>query len=167
MAKCSNRTPTIRSVEGLHRLARTVSSLFQLLIRNDSFSAMQTSVPKHQLFEGIRSSGGGAMSHARKSILLVAFVALIFSIVGSTAAAQGWSNGYANRRSVTIDHTRVPNTDQSNFPVLFSGTYTYLATTSHGGDVTNANGYDIIFTSDAAGTQVLPFEQQSYNGSTG
>ena len=60
----------------------------------------------------------------------------------------GWPNGYSYRRTITIDHTKVPSTDQSNFPVLFSGTYSYLATTSNGGNVTSANGYDIIFTSD-------------------
>ena len=27
-------------------------------------------------------------------------------------------NGYAYRRAITIDHTKVPNTDQLNFPVL-------------------------------------------------
>src|SRR5947209_8066968 len=36
------------------------------------------------------------------------------------------TSGYTYRRSITIDHTRVPNTDQSNFPVLISGTYSYL-----------------------------------------
>src|SRR5262249_37663693 len=57
--------------------------------------------------------------------------------------------------------------DQSNFPVLISGTYSYLATTGNGGNVTNANGYDIIFTSDANGSNPLAFERESYNASTG
>ncbi len=73
-------------------------------------------------------------------------------------------------RTVTIDHTKVGtvnNTDQSNFPVLFSGTYSYLATTAHGGMVTNANGYDITFTSDQAGNSLLPFERESWNATTG
>jgi RHS repeat-associated protein len=83
------------------------------------------------------------------------------------AVAQSWSNGYAHRRTITLDHTKVPNTDQTNFPFLFSGTYSYLATTSNGGNVTNSNGYDIIFTSDATGLTTLPFEQESYNASTG
>jgi RHS repeat-associated protein len=78
-----------------------------------------------------------------------------------------WSNGYAHRRAITIDHTQVPNTDQANFPFLFSGNYSYLATTSNGGNVTNSNGYDVIFTSDPAGVTTLPFEQESYNASTG
>jgi len=75
--------------------------------------------------------------------------------------------GYGYRQTLTISHTKVPNTDQSNFPFLFSGTYSYLANTSSGGNVTSPNGYDIVFTADAAGTTPLPFEQESYNATTG
>jgi len=78
-----------------------------------------------------------------------------------------WTNGYGYRRAITIDHTKVPNTDQQNFPMLFSGTYAYLATTNNGGGVTNSNGYDVTFALDAAGTMPLPFERDSYNASTG
>jgi RHS repeat-associated protein len=81
--------------------------------------------------------------------------------------AQTWSNGYAFRRAITIDHTKVPNSDQANFPLLISGTYNFLATVASGGGVTNANGFDIIFTSDSAGTTLLPFEQVSYSSSNG
>jgi type II secretory pathway pseudopilin PulG len=73
-------------------------------------------------------------------------------------------------RTVTIDYTKVGtvnHTDQTNFPVLFAGTYSYLATVANGGNVTNANGYDITFTSDAAGHNLLPFERESWNASTG
>ncbi len=83
------------------------------------------------------------------------------------ALNQLWSNGYLYRRTIAIDHTKVPNTDQSNFPVLISGTYPYLATTGNGGNVTNANGFDIIFTSDAGGSNPLAYERESYNASTG
>jgi hypothetical protein len=76
-------------------------------------------------------------------------------------------NGYSYSRAITISHTKVPNTDQTNFPVLISGTYSYLATKGNGGNVTSANGYDIIFTADAAGTTPLAFEQDSYSASTG
>lgn len=78
--------------------------------------------------------------------------------------------GYGFKRTVTLDHTKVGtvnNTDQSNFPVLFSGVYSYLATTGNGGRVTNANGYDIIFTSDSAGNNLLSFEIDSYDQSNG
>jgi YD repeat-containing protein len=77
------------------------------------------------------------------------------------------TGGYANGRAITISHTMVPNTDQTNFPVLVSGTYSFLATTANGGDVSSASGYDIIFTSDPDGLNVLPFEQESYSPTTG
>lgn len=78
-----------------------------------------------------------------------------------------YGNGYTYRRTVTIDHTKVPNTDQANFPVLFSGTYAYLAHTTHSGLVTDLNGYDIILTSDAVGSTKLDHEIESYNHETG
>lgn len=74
---------------------------------------------------------------------------------------------YSASKVVTINHLKVPNTNQANFPVLFSGTYPYLATVANGGVVTNANGYDIIFTSDSAGTTQLDHEIESYNATTG
>jgi hypothetical protein len=83
-----------------------------------------------------------------------------FTVASSTT-------GYSDYRPITIAHANVPNTDQTNFPVLISGVYSYLATTANGGNVTNANGYDIIFTADAGGTQTLPFERESYNPATG
>jgi Concanavalin A-like lectin/glucanases superfamily/Domain of unknown function (DUF2341) len=70
-------------------------------------------------------------------------------------------------RALTINHALVPNSDQSNFPVLFSGTYPSLASASNGGHVQNANGYDIIFTSDSAGSNRLNFEVESYDPVTG
>lgn len=76
---------------------------------------------------------------------------------------MAWSNSVA----ITIDHTKVPNSDQTNFPLLFTGVYPQLATTAYGGAVTNQYGYDIIFASDSAGTSPLPFERVAYNFSTG
>ena len=102
-----------------------------------------------------------------KPILISGFFLLCLFAWITPASAQSWSNGYAHRRAITIDHTRVPNTDQTNFPFLFSGTYSYLATTANGGQVTNTSGYDIIFTYDAAGSTTLAFEQESYSASTG
>jgi hypothetical protein len=73
-------------------------------------------------------------------------------------------------RSITIDHAKVGtvnSTDQSSFPVLISGTYAYLANTSHGGKVQNANGYDIIFTSDSGCATPLSWEVENYNSTSG
>jgi CheY-like chemotaxis protein len=79
-----------------------------------------------------------------------------------------FGNGYTYRRSITIDHNQVSgNSDLSNFPVLVSGTYSYLATVSNGGKVQNSNGYDIIFTSDSTGNTTLSYEVERYVASTG
>jgi RHS repeat-associated protein len=102
-----------------------------------------------------------------KPVLILAAFVLSLLALPAPSAAQSWPNGYSYRRPITIDHTKVPNTDQINFPVVISGTYSFLASTGNGGNVTNANGYDIIFTSDAAGSNTLNFEQESYSVSTG
>jgi len=76
-------------------------------------------------------------------------------------------NSYIYHRTITIAHTKVPNTDQTNFPALFNSTDSLLKTVANGGHVQNANGYDIIFTSDAAGTVKLDHEIEYYNATTG
>ncbi len=76
-------------------------------------------------------------------------------------------SAFSYERAITINHTLVPNTDQSNFAVLISGTYPYLATVGNGGNVSNPNGYDVLFTADSAGTIPLAFERESYNPATG
>ena len=77
------------------------------------------------------------------------------------------TNGYSYTRAITIAHTAVPNTDRSNFPMLFASTDALLKSGANGGHVTSASGYDIIFTADAAGTQKLNHEIESYNATTG
>ena len=77
------------------------------------------------------------------------------------------SNGYTYVRTIVIDHTKVPNTDQANFPFLFSSIDPLLKTPSNGGHVTNTNGYDIIFASDPQGLNKLDFELEQYNPATG
>jgi len=87
--------------------------------------------------------------------------------VNNTVVASGTNATFGYQRSITIAHSQVPNTDQTNFPVLIQGIYSYLATAANGGHVQNANGYDIIFTSDSAGTNLLNWEAESYNPVTG
>jgi hypothetical protein len=63
-------------------------------------------------------------------------------------------------RPITIDHTKVPAT-LTNFPVLIS-----IANDNDlKNHVTNANGYDLVFT-DAAGIQ-LDHELEKWDGATG
>lgn len=70
-------------------------------------------------------------------------------------------------RSITIDHTKVPGT-LTDFPVLVSGTYSYLATVANGGKVQNSSGYDVRFygTSDCSGT-ALKWETETYTAASG
>jgi hypothetical protein len=74
---------------------------------------------------------------------------------------------FAYNRPITISHLQVPNTDQADFPVLISGTFPFLATVANSGKVQNANGYDIVFTADAAGQSQLDHEIDSYDPGTG
>jgi hypothetical protein len=74
---------------------------------------------------------------------------------------------YSYHRTITIDHTKVGSADATNFPVLVSGTYTYLKTVANGGKVQNANGYDIGFSSDSGGSSLLSWEVEFYNAATG
>ena len=78
------------------------------------------------------------------------------------------ATSFSYKRTITIDHTKVPNTDQSNFPVLVDITDNALKTVANSGHVTNANGYDIEFftTSDLSGTK-LSHEIELYDGSAG
>src|SRR6266404_1000593 len=102
------------------------------------------------------------MVSPRGRFALLAITTIVFCALGH---AVGQS--YSYRRAITIDHTKVPNTDQNNFPVSVAGTYSYLATVSNGGKVQNSSGYDIIFTSDVAGATKLDHEIESYSATTG
>jgi len=108
------------------------------------------------------------MGKIGSKLLIAVALSWIWALVcAPPARGQSWSNGYAFRRTITIDHTKVANSDQTNFPVLVSGTYTDMATVANGGSLTNSNGYDVVFTADAAGTTPLPFEREFYNPSSG
>jgi hypothetical protein len=77
------------------------------------------------------------------------------------------SSTFSYQRSITIAHVQVPNTDQANFPLLLKGVYPYLANAAGGGQVQNANGYDIVFSSDSAGAHLLNWEMDTYSPTTG
>ncbi len=79
----------------------------------------------------------------------------------------GYGDSYQYRRTIVLSHANVPNTDQTNFPVLISGVYPYLATVGYGGLVQNLSGYDIIFSSDPEGATKLNHEIDSYDPTTG
>lgn len=73
---------------------------------------------------------------------------------------------YSFYRAITIDHTLVPD-DLTDFTVLFAGTYSWLASVSHGGKVQSSNGYDIGFFADASLTTKLSWEIEAYRSADG
>ena len=68
------------------------------------------------------------------------------------------SSGYSYQRAIVIDHTKVPNTDQTDFPFLFNTTDPSFAATANGGHVSSASGNDIIFSTDPSGQSTLDYE---------
>jgi hypothetical protein len=101
-----------------------------------------------------------------------------FSVIGMGQQGGGWVENQTSAtldveqqfhyfRSLTIDHTKVPNTDQTGFPVLVSLTDSSLATTSNGGHVQSVSGYDIAFAADSQGATPLNYEIEDYNPATG
>jgi hypothetical protein len=89
------------------------------------------------------------------------------TLPSSMLAPEPQGSGYSYRRTITIDHSKVPNTDQSSFPLLISGTYSFLASVSNGGSVQDANGYDVVFSSDSSCSSKLNHEVETYNATTG
>jgi len=87
---------------------------------------------------------------------------------GNVIGGGVFSLGYGAYKTVTIHKAQVPS-NQTQFPVLFTGTYSYLADVAHGGSVTNANGYDIIFssTNNPDGSGKIAFERVAWDNTTG
>ncbi len=76
-------------------------------------------------------------------------------------ATDGWYNhNWGYRKEITIDHTKVSNTDQSDFPVLINLTDSDLMVHAR------SDGYDILFT-DSTGITKIYYEREDYNASTG
>ncbi len=91
---------------------------------------------------------------------------LLFLLVG-LEVSYGQASEYNFRRKITIDNAMVSGgSNLTDFPYAVDLTDNQLRTTANGGDVQNANGYDIIFTA-ADGTTILDHELEYYNGSSG
>lgn len=83
------------------------------------------------------------------------------------AEAAGWYNtDWSYRKEIIIDYNKVPNTDQSYFPVLVNRTDADWKDTAHSGHVGQADGGDFVFTS-SGGTVKLDHEIEKYDPVTG
>ena len=83
-------------------------------------------------------------------------VTVNFDLLSNVTASNWYNNSWTYRKKITIDKTKVPNTNQTNFPVLVSLT---------GLSNINASGTDIRFTS-SNGTTELAREIESYSNGT-
>lgn len=78
-----------------------------------------------------------------------------------------WANGYAYRYTDAVYSAKVGGASHTGFPAWRCVTDAHLAHTTHSGYATDLNGYDIIPTSDEAGSALLPFDRRDYNHETG
>ena len=104
-----------------------------------------------------------------KKIIYILIIIFLFSgmvFCGEEEARAGWYDGsWTYRKAVTVQSSKVETTETS-FPVLVSVTNPDLRSTGNGGHVSQANGYDIIF-SDDDGVALLDFEIESWDDETG
>lgn len=102
--------------------------------------------------------------------LFVAFLACL-------PAFAAWPNGYTQRYTITVGAAQVPSS-QTGFTQPITGTYSWMADTGHGGQVTHTASttcstetitcpMDLIFTSDANGSTLLKWEIEKYDNTTG
>ncbi|MDI6791804.1 MAG: DUF2341 domain-containing protein [bacterium] len=91
---------------------------------------------------------------------------LLVLLGASQAWGVDWYQNYQFRRLIDITDAQVSGGPHSNFPVLVSTTLVDLKTTANGGDVTDAEGDDIIFTAGNGSTQ-LAHEVEKYTATTG
>lgn len=89
-----------------------------------------------------------------------------FYAVASEEEIPWFNTAWGYRKKITIDHTKVANTNQAYFPVLISRTDTDWKDTSNSGHVGQSDGGDFVFTS-ANGTTKLDHEIEKYTASSG
>lgn len=109
------------------------------------------------------------LSAQQVSTVGVTSVVGVVSTVGTVGSGGGGGGGGGTgfRRSITIDHTQVTST-LTDFPVLVSGTYSYLATEANGGKAKDAEGDDVGFYSNSdCSTGGLKWEVSRYDATTG
>jgi hypothetical protein len=70
-------------------------------------------------------------------------------------------------RMIDLEDVQIAGGPHLDFPLLVRITEDYLRDAANGGDVVRSEGFDIYFSSDAAGTQRLAHEVESYDRAAG
>jgi len=86
------------------------------------------------------------------------------SVSGTVSSSGGGGTVF---KAITIDHTKVANTDQTNFPMTFDITANWLKDASNGGSVANSTKNNIVVYLDGAGTTPAKYEIVTWDGSAG
>lgn len=115
-----------------------------------------------------KTAGRGGLALAPlSSRTLFLSVALLLGVGILAPLEAQFGNGYTYRREIDLVDAKVVGS-HTNFPFLVAETLLDLRTTVNGGKVeSDPNGYDIIFTSDLAGTTQLAHEIEAYDPTTG
>jgi hypothetical protein len=71
------------------------------------------------------------------------------------------------KRTITVDHTKVVTSDQTNFPVLVEFTHADFKSVPNGGHVQSASGFDMVFYAEFALSTKFDHEIEFYNPATG
>jgi len=88
-------------------------------------------------------------------------------LVSASGGRTDWYNSsWSYRTKIVINHTKISNTDQSNFPVLINRTDVNWKDIANSGHIGQADGGDIVFTL-ANGLTKLDHEVEKYTASTG
>lgn len=109
------------------------------------------------------------------NLLLTKFLALFFAFfqvpgqtpVGIFSGGAQTVNGFSHVRTITTNHLQAGTADSTNYKVTVAQTLTDLKTTGNGGSLTNANGFDHIYTSDSGCTTLLKWDSSIYVATTG
>lgn len=91
----------------------------------------------------------------------------ILALLVLFSAAPSWAtfSGYTYRRTVTISSTNVSNviSTVTNIPILFSTSDVTLSTIVAGGHLSNAVGYDLVFSTQSDCSSLLFWDTETVN----
>ena len=116
---------------------------------------------KYEPMERIAENNFFVKTKALRLCIITALTTILIIGLNQFTYAQAWYNsGWGYRKAITIDYTKVPNTDQSSFPVLVN-------LTSDAGLLAHAlaSGNDILFTS-SDGTTKINYQREQYSSGT-
>lgn len=124
-------------------------------------ATIQVTVKSNVLVWMYTAFGGANIGNAITA--LVQFINRGTASLALTSPVQAIQVGL---HEITIDHTKVVGADKTNFIFCFTGTYAWL-TGPPTGNVAYADGADIYFSTDAEGNEVMAFDLEFYDSTTG